>query len=77
MRMETHFKVAEVAARWRVNKTTVHHWIRTGQLKPINIGMGTVRPRYRITMEELLRFEATRVVGATEAPRMRVKSKHY
>lgn len=60
--------VKELCERYGVNEHTVLGWIRSGELKAINVGrrQGAKKPRWRITPEALVAFELLR----TPAPPM-------
>jgi hypothetical protein len=60
----------QVAEQYRVDPHRVIHWIRSGQLRAINLGDGNKRPRYRISPADLAAFEASRSVQPP-APRVR------
>lgn len=51
-----YFTVAEVAARWRCNKTQVYDEIHAGRLRALEIG----RRGKRVSAAELARFERDR-----------------
>jgi len=54
--------VREVAERYGVGEHTVLGWIRSGQLKAINVGRSPngKKPRWRVTVEALETFELVR-----------------
>jgi Helix-turn-helix domain len=56
------FTVQDVQRRYNVTVHTVLGWIRSGELKAINVGrrLGAKKPRWRITTEALAAFELTR-----------------
>lgn len=56
------FSVREVTERYAVNEHTVLAWIRSGELRAVNVGVrpGAKKPRWRITTESLAAFEAAR-----------------
>ncbi len=57
--------VREVAARFRVGKTRIHEWIRSGQLSAINTApIRSSRPRWVILPDALAAFERGRQGGA-------------
>ena len=59
----------QLAARWKISPEKVIGWIRTGQLKAINLATDTNgRPRYRITAESVEAFENARCVQASPKP---------
>jgi excisionase family DNA binding protein len=55
-------RVKHVAERYSVTEHTVLGWIRSGELKAVNVGRrpGGKKPRWRITPEALEAFEALR-----------------
>ena len=55
--------VREVAQRYGVGEHTVLGWIRSGQLRAINVGrnIAAKKPRWRITAEALETFELVRL----------------
>lgn len=57
--------VKDIQNRHHVGEHTVLNWIRTGELKAINVSRrpGT-RPKWRITEEALLAFEISRMSTA-------------
>ncbi len=60
--MSTTVTVRELCARYGVAEHTVLGWIRSGELKALNVGRtaGTKKPRWRITAEALATFELLR-----------------
>lgn len=54
--------VREVTERFAVNEHTVLGWIRSGELRAINVGRSPdkKKPRWRITSEALAAFEQLR-----------------
>src|SRR5687768_11565615 len=57
--MSSTLTVREVQERYGVTEHTVLGWIRSGELKAINVGVtpGKKKPRWRITQEALDAFE--------------------
>ena len=56
--------VAEVARRYGVTAHTVLAWIRSGDLRAVNVGRRPgARPSWRITPEALAGFESRRAPG--------------
>jgi len=55
-------RVQDVCERYGVGQHTVLHWIRSGQLRAVNVGRtpGARKPRWRITADALDAFEAAR-----------------
>ena len=60
-----HFRVAEVAARFGVDKTTVYRQIKAGRLTAIRIGTG--RGTVRVPAEALAAYEASITAAAVES----------
>lgn len=55
----------QVARQYGVAPETVVNWIRSGELRAINVAAhGTKRPRFRIDPADLAAFEAAREVAA-------------
>lgn len=54
--------VKDLCERYGVNEHTVTAWIRSGELRAINVGRkpGGKKPRWRITAEALASFELLR-----------------
>jgi excisionase family DNA binding protein len=54
--------VRDVCERYSVSEHTVLGWIRSGELRAINVGrrLGAKKPRWRITAEALEAFEILR-----------------
>lgn len=57
------YTIKEIMDRYQVTERTVLHWIKSGQLKVINVGRdpGKKKPRWRVTQEGLDAFELSRV----------------
>jgi len=72
-----HHTVNEIAVRFAVTEHTVLGWIRSGELKAINVGRTTAakKPRWRIPAAALEAFEAARSATppatTTRTPRRR------
>lgn len=65
----THLTPPQVSRRLGVAVQTVYTWIRSGELDACNLaGVGTVRPRYRISLADLDAFLKCRSVSP--APKM-------
>lgn len=59
MKMEKgHYTVKEIATNLDVSEETVRNWIRSGELKAIDIGRG-----YRVPIAEYKRFLEARSTG--------------
>jgi hypothetical protein len=57
------FSVPQVARLWGVSTHKVLHFIRTGELRAINLAASrSNRPRYMIDRDDLERFEVARQV---------------
>jgi excisionase family DNA binding protein len=54
--------VKEASERYGVEEHTVLGWIRSGELRALNVGrtLGKKKPRWRITAEALAAFELLR-----------------
>lgn len=60
------FSVPETARSWGISESKVLAWIRSGELRAINIAASRCgRPRWRIDRAELERFAASRSNIAT------------
>jgi excisionase family DNA binding protein len=70
--MSSTLSVREICERYGVGEHTVLGWIRSGELRAVNVGrrLGTKKPRWRITQEALDAFEALRT-PRPPAPRTR------
>jgi excisionase family DNA binding protein len=68
------YTVQDIQERYGVTDHTVLGWIRSGELRAINVGRrpGARKPRWRITQEALEDFEARRA-PTPPAPRARRK----
>jgi excisionase family DNA binding protein len=64
----------QVAKRYGVSPDTVRSWIERGELRAVNIGNGTVKPRYRIEPAALADFDKRRTADKTP-PQKRPKKK--
>jgi excisionase family DNA binding protein len=56
------FSVRDICERYGVTEHTVLGWIRTGQLRAVNVGRspGARKPRWRIPESAIAEFEAAR-----------------
>jgi excisionase family DNA binding protein len=55
----------QVAARLGVSPDKILNWVRSGELRAINVAARrSGRPRYRIDLADLLAFEQARAAGA-------------
>lgn len=66
------YTVRTIELRYGVTEGTVLGWIRSGQIKALNVGRtpGAKRPRWRITQGAVDAFEASRTATPPE-PRAR------
>ena len=66
--------VRDLCERYGVGEHTVLGWIRSGELRAVNVGrrLGAKKPRWRITPEALAAFELLRTPTAPP-PRTRRK----
>jgi excisionase family DNA binding protein len=67
---QTLFRVAEIAARLTVDKTTVYRQIKAGRLEAIRIGSG--RGTVRVPAESLAKYEASITAAATGSAELTV-----
>jgi excisionase family DNA binding protein len=60
--MSSPLSVRDLCERFRVSEQTVLGWIRSGELRAVNVGRrpGAKKPRWRVTAEALAAFEALR-----------------
>jgi excisionase family DNA binding protein len=65
----TFYKIADIARILHVSRDTVRGWIGSGALSAINVG--SQKPRYRVSQEELDRFVASKTVVPVEGARRR------
>ncbi len=72
-----YLKVSDIEKRLGVDEHAVLGWIKSGELKAVNVGRspGKKRPRWRISEQALAEFEATRSSGPalSLSPRRRKK----
>jgi excisionase family DNA binding protein len=68
------YTVQDLCERYGVTGHTVLAWIRSGELRAVNVGrrLGAGKPRWRITQEALTEFELLRTPTAP-APKVRRK----
>jgi hypothetical protein len=66
------FTVQDIQRRYAVTTHTVLGWIRSGELKALNVGRrpGARKPRWRVSQEALNAFELLRT-PTPPMPRMR------
>ena len=62
--------VADLMLRFAVKDTTVLGWIKSGELKAVNVGRapGLKKPQWRISAESLAEFERSRTPHAAPQP---------
>jgi hypothetical protein len=66
----------EVARRYRVKPDTVIDWIKSGELRAIDVSRpGSQRPRFRIDPADLVAFENKRLAKPQSAPKARRRAK--
>ena len=59
--MSNTLSVRDLCERYAVTEHTVLGWIRTGELRAVNVGRNSARkPRWRITQESMAAFEQLR-----------------
>ena len=66
-----------IAERWGCNRDKVLHFIRTGQLRAINLAMSDKRPRWYVEPGDLDTFETARQAPTPlpkEKPRRRLQA---
>src|SRR5215213_2439813 len=70
------YSVADLCTRWKIGADKVNGFIRRGELVAVNVATNTTaRPQWRITPEEVARFEAKRTSAPTpKVPRRRRKT---
>jgi Helix-turn-helix domain len=56
------------AAKLKVSEDTLAGYVRAGELRFINVGKGTMRPRYRFTDSDLDAFIAARTTSQETTP---------
>jgi transposase len=69
------YSVKDIQDRFGVGEQTVLGWIRTGELKAINVSRraGAKKPRWRITDAALAAFEALRTANPPPSKSLRRK----
>jgi excisionase family DNA binding protein len=71
-----HFTPPELARRWGVHRSKVLAWLRTGELRGINLATRRGgRPRWRIPLDAVLAFEQARSAMPQPAPAPRRRRK--
>jgi hypothetical protein len=67
----TKFTVPQLAKQWGLDPSKVRGWIRRGELRAINVGSGSKRPRFLIDAVDIEAFEKAReVIPACPPPRV-------
>ena len=69
--METTHTPQDVAKALKVDVEIILNHIRSGKLEAANVGLGIIRPRWRITAESLDAFLAARRSGGPRSTRRR------
>lgn len=75
--MSSTLSVRDLCKCYRVTEHTVLGWIRSGELKAINVGRcrSAKKPRWRFTTEAVAAFELLRVsTSPSSAPRRKKRS---
>lgn len=69
------YSVRDLVQRYGITEHTVLAWIRSGELRAVNVGRTQCKkkPRWRITEEALQEFESRRSTGATPSHKWRHK----
>jgi hypothetical protein len=69
------YSVAELAERWRIGQDKVLAFIRKGDLVAVNVAAHTSgRPQWRVTPEEVARFESKRTSAPPPKPTRRKRA---
>lgn len=73
--MSSTLSVHDVCERYGVSEHTVLGWIRSGELRAVNVGRrpGGKKPRWRIPQTELEAFELARITTPPPPQRSRRK----
>lgn len=53
------YSIEEVSNILHVSKPTVYNLIKTGKLKAMNVGVGKIRNRWRVTASEIVKYSAS------------------
>lgn len=69
------FTVKDIQAKYGVTEHTVLGWLRSGELRGVNVGRkpGAKKPRWRISSEALAQFELARESGGPAPAKARRK----
>ena len=73
--MSNTYSPSDLAARYACKPETICAMIARGDLAAFDIGLGTVRPRWRITQEAVDRFETARAAKSAPAAARRRRRK--
>jgi hypothetical protein len=66
------YSVADLCARWKIGADKINGFINRGELVAVNVATHTsARPQWRVTPEEVARFEAKRTSAPTPKPTRR------
>jgi hypothetical protein len=69
------FTPPEIAKRWKAKPETVRKLLETGQLVGFTVSpIGSKRPRWRISLNAVLAYEAGESTPAPEPPKARRRS---
>jgi len=65
----------EIAERYGISLEKVLNWIRSGDLRALNVAtrLGGERPRWKVSIADLLAFQERRVAVPPAAPAQRQK----
>ena len=71
------YSVADLCERYGVCEHTVLGWIRSGELRAVNVGRtpGGRKPRWRVTVVALAAFELARESGSNPTPQPKRRRK--
>ena len=63
--MPSTFSVRDLMERFGVSEHTVLMWIKSGELRAVNVGRtpGAKKPRWRVRQEDIAQFELGREAG--------------
>jgi hypothetical protein len=71
------FSLADLATRWRVGQDKLRAWLAKGELVGVNVATNlAARPQWRISPEEVQRFERRRSSAPTPKPTRRRRPTH-
>lgn len=69
------YSPGDLAARYACKPETICAMIARGDIAAVNIGLGTIKPRWRVTQAALDRFEAARAAKSAPATTRRRRRK--